>query len=68
LRLNTLLARYTMNTEPTLIVGELLPMAVAIYGGEWSAPGRQWAAVSGKEITNEVESTRSSPKDIWSDC
>ena len=44
-----LLARYVVNTEPTSIVEELLPVAVPVYGGEWSVLNGQHSAVSGKE-------------------
>ena len=38
-----LLARYVVNTEPTSIIEELLPVAVPIYGDPLSAISRQWA-------------------------
>jgi len=44
-----LLARYVVNTEPTSIVEELLPLAMPVYGGEWSVLGGQHTAVSGEE-------------------
>ena len=44
-----LLARYVVNTKPTSIVEELLPVAVPVYGGEWSVLSGQWTAVSGEE-------------------
>ena len=44
-----LLARYVVNTEPTSIVEELLPVAVPVYGGEWSVLDGQHTAVSGAE-------------------
>ncbi|MBN1580239.1 MAG: DEAD/DEAH box helicase [Anaerolineae bacterium] len=44
-----LLARYVVNTEPTAIVEELLPVAVPVYGGEWSVLEGQQTMVTSEE-------------------
>jgi superfamily II DNA or RNA helicase len=50
-----LLARYVVNTEPTSIVEELLPVAVPVYGGEWDVLEGQRTIVSGEEARRLCE-------------
>ncbi|MBE9507182.1 MAG: SWF/SNF helicase family protein [Chloroflexi bacterium] len=50
-----LLARYVVNTEPTSIVEELLPVAVPVYGGEWSVLDGQHTSLTGEEVRRLLE-------------
>jgi ERCC4-related helicase len=56
-----LLARYVVNTEPVSIVEELLPVAVPVYGGEWSVLNGQHTSLTGEEARRLME-VRPSPE------
>jgi len=44
-----------VNTEPTSIVEELLPVAVPVYGGEWSVLDHQHTSFTGEEARRLLE-------------
>ena len=50
-----LLARYVVNTDPTSIVEELLPVGVPVYGGEWDVLEGQHASFTGEEAQRLLE-------------
>jgi hypothetical protein len=50
-----LLARYVVNTDPTSIVEELLPVAVPVYGGEWDVLEGQHTSFTGEEARRLLE-------------
>jgi len=55
-----LLARYVVNTEPTSIVEELLPVAVAVYGGYASGVRRHSSSGKRQQVARLVDAQASS--------
>jgi hypothetical protein len=50
-----LLARYVVNTQPSSIVEELLPVGVPVYGGEWDVLEGQHTSFTGEEARRLLE-------------
>jgi hypothetical protein len=50
-----LLARYVVNTQPSSIVEELLPVGVPVYGGEWDVLEGQHMSFTGEEARRLLE-------------